>query len=245
MDTACVHEHSHLCGNFTKWFDRQVWWQWRLRSSGLHRRVTLSKMATHTNTHSGSVFQTKPVTCVMSTAGWAMVHVLPRLLLLVIHKLRPTPVVWCHLHHLPEAVRFNMGPLLFHRALCWGVGLHVLYLCSHVFICLCSCVCERESVKGRERVCCYAFLHVLPLLSSHETSWQWQIEHLKLSHFPGHNLAGKHRKPLCSIRGRAHSWVVLILWGKSAWTPLKCLLFCSITLMDSSARAMGKDATVF
>lgn len=52
-----------------------------------------SETARHKHTHSGLVFQTKPVTCVMNTAGWAMVHVLPRLLLLVIHKLRPTPVV--------------------------------------------------------------------------------------------------------------------------------------------------------
>lgn len=48
-----------------------------------------------------------------------------------------------------------MGLLLLHKALSWGVGLHVLYLCSHVFICLCSCVCvceQREIERERESV---------------------------------------------------------------------------------------------
>lgn len=72
--------------------------------------------------------------------------------------------VWCHLHHLPEGVLFNMGPLLFHSALCcwWGRGymcaisvLPCICLSVHVCVCVLMCLCEyvrtRESERTREK----------------------------------------------------------------------------------------------
>lgn len=81
----------------------------------------------------------------MTSAISAAVHGLPRRM--VIPKLKLIPVVWCHLHPLPEGVIFNMGPLLFHRALCWGV--QVCYICAGV--CLLVCACARVSLRERGR----------------------------------------------------------------------------------------------
>lgn len=61
------------------------------------------------------------------------------------------------------------------------------YICAALYLFVCACVCvnvpvrvcenERERENTRERVCCYALLHILPLVSSHEKSWQREDEH--------------------------------------------------------------------
>lgn len=101
-------------------------------------------------------FQTELMTCTSSAAGLAAAHVLPRLLL-GIHKLRLIPAVWCHLHQLPQGVIFNMGPLLFHRALCWGGYICVIsvqaciYLSTHVHVCVLMRLCEHVWVRTGEK----------------------------------------------------------------------------------------------
>lgn len=117
------------------------------------------------------------MTCARSAAGRAAARVLPRLLL-VIHKLRLIPVVWCHLHHLPKGVIFNMGPLLFHRALCWGVYMSAIsvqaciYLSVHVRACVLMClreyVWEGEGTGEKESVAMHFYT------SSH---WSLHMKH--------------------------------------------------------------------
>lgn len=96
-----------------------------------------------------------PVTWEMSESGWAAVHAFPWMLL-VIHKWRLIPVKWCHLHHLPKGVICKTGPWLYLRA----YGVCYIGQCLYLFV----FACVWESENGR--VCCYAFLHILPLLSS-------------------------------------------------------------------------------
>lgn len=117
----------------------------------------MSLKCQHTHMHKVRIsFQTELMTCTSSAAGLAAAHVLPRLLL-GIHKLRLIPAVWCHLHHLPQGVIFNMGQLLFHRALCWGGYICVIsvqaciYLSTHVHVCVLMRLCEHVWVRTGEK----------------------------------------------------------------------------------------------
>lgn len=96
-------------------------------------------------------------------------------------------MLW-HLHHLPEGSLLATGTITAPRSLVRLVGcrVHACYFCAGVclfvsgFVGMLMCLCENargregETKKKGERkgVCCYAFLDVLPLVSSHETS-QW------------------------------------------------------------------------
>lgn len=163
--------------NSTKWSDGQAWsgmvtgkaeepWA----SSG----VTKSEMAaqTRTNGRSERSVSGPSLWCARGAAGQAAAHVLPRLLL-VIHKLRLIPVVWCHLHHLPMDLVFNMGAISFHRAFCLE-GLHVCYICACAYlfvracacVLMCPCACVREN--RRESVAMHFYM------SSH---WSLHMKH--------------------------------------------------------------------
>lgn len=259
-----------FAGNFAKWFDRQAWSGVMTKECwgavGLPQESDSMSWHSNIHTHRHTCAHTadyKPMACV-SAAGWAVAHVLPRLqqlllmlLVLVIHKLRLIPVVWCHLHRLPEGAVFNTGPLLFHRALCWGWALTcVLYLYRRVFICLYVCVCvlmcvckwvrkrEREQQRKSLLLCVFARpptgLFIWSIVA--ERSWN---TYLYKSHFPviSNTLAVK---PLwASLKHYRLGTSLNCLDGvrDKDLNPLKLLVVspdCSITLTDSRVRAIGK-----
>lgn len=204
--------------------------------------ATHTRIHQHTNTHTQRIsFQTKPMTCARSAAGRAAARVLPRPLL-VIHKLRLIPVVWCHLHHLPEGVIFNMGPLLFHRALCWVGGrwrwwwgvTWVLYLCRRVFICLCMCVCvnvpvwvcvrgremeqgEKESVAMHFYTSSHWSLHMKHHGREELNTYSWAIFPVMQQHFSSER--AESRSVYIALRGRTFPWAVLMPRGGRGLEP--------------------------
>lgn len=161
-------------------------------------------------------------------AGQAAARVLPRLLL-VIHKLRLIPVVWCHLHHLPMDLFFNMGTISFHRAFCLE-GLHVCYICAcaYLFVCACACVlmclCAYVRENRRESVAMHFYM------SSH---WSLHMKHYGraelntwLSHFP---VMQKHFSNK-STESVYDPWVVFMP-REEGLNPLKLLVVSPETLL--------------
>lgn len=114
--------------------------------------------------------------CARGAAGQAAAPVLR--LLLVIHKLRIIPVVWHHLHHLPMGLVFNMGIVLFHRALCLE-GLQVCYICAgeYLFVCACARVRENriESVAMHFYMSSHWFLHMKHHGRADLNTYSWAI----------------------------------------------------------------------
>lgn len=191
MDTARVLVFVGILTNDQTDRCDRVRWQAELRSDGLPQAQWLYLKSRYIYKHTKWIsLQTEPVTCARGAAGRAAAHVFPQQLL-VIHKLRLIPV--CDAIYI---ICLRVYSLIWDRyystvsCVAGGVeGTCALYLCCLVFVCLCMCVCvcvnvpvrvcenERERENTRERVCCYALLHVLPLVSSHEKSWQREDEH--------------------------------------------------------------------